>query len=84
MNGTEVITFLSSNFPTVMNSMVSAVTGGLFTAIFLRHNTSATEFEKIKTGLFKEVAEEFLSLGKMTYAEFYKAIVNDINRFTLK
>ena len=34
MNGTELITFLSNNFPAVINA-VGAVTGSLFTAIFL-------------------------------------------------
>lgn len=34
MNGTDIITFLTNNFPTVM-STVSAITGSLFTAIFL-------------------------------------------------
>ena len=47
MNGTEIISFLTNNFPTIM-SAVGAITGSLFTAIFLRHNTSAKEFEKIK------------------------------------
>ena len=72
MNGTEIITFLSNNFPTVMTA-VGSVTGALFTAIFLRHNTSATEFEKIKVGQFKEVADNLLESGKMTYTEYYKA-----------
>lgn len=72
MNGTDIITFLTNNFPTVM-STVSAITGSLFTAIFLRHNTSAKEFEKIKAGQLKEAADELLKSGKMTYTEYYKA-----------
>lgn len=72
MNGTEIITFLSNNFPTVMGA-VGSITGGLFTAIFLRHNTSSAEFEKIKAGQFKEVADNLLASGKMTYTEYYKA-----------
>lgn len=52
MNSTDIITFLTNNFPTVM-STVSAITGSLFTAIFLRHNTSAKEFEKIKSRTVK-------------------------------
>ena len=44
-----------------------------FTAIFLRHNTKTDEFEKIKTGQFKEVADDLLASGKMTYTEYYKA-----------
>lgn len=72
MSGSEIIVFLSSNLPKAMNA-ISAVTGALFTAIFLRHNTSASEFEKIKAGLFKEVADDLLKSGKMTYTEYYKA-----------
>ncbi|MBO4845815.1 MAG: DUF2806 domain-containing protein [Lachnospiraceae bacterium] len=72
MNGTEIIAFLSSNFPAVMTA-VGAVTGSLFTAIFLRHKTSVKEFEKIKAGQFKEVTDELLAAGKMTYTEYYKA-----------
>ena len=72
MNGTEIISFLSDNFPTIM-STVGAISGSLFTAIFLRHNTSAKEFEKIKSGQLKEVADELLKSGKMTYTEYYKA-----------
>jgi len=72
MNGTEIIAFLADNFPAV-TSAVSAVTGGLFTAIFLRHNTATKEFEKIKAGQFKEVAEDLLKSGEMTHTEYYRA-----------
>lgn len=46
MNGTELITFLSRNLDSI-GSAVGPVTGALFTAIFLRHNTKTDEFEKI-------------------------------------
>ena len=72
MTGTELISFLSNNFPTI-SSTVGAVTGALFTAVFLRHNTSVQEFEKIKAGQFKELADTLLSEGKMTFTEYYKA-----------
>ena len=72
MNGTEIITFLTENFPAIA-STVGAVTGGLFTAIFLRHNTATTEFEKIKAGQFREVADDLLKAGEMTHTEYYKA-----------
>ena len=72
MNGTEIITLLS-NVLEPMSSAVGAVTGALFTAIFLRHNTKTDEFEKIKAGQFKEVANDLLMSGKMTYTEYYKA-----------
>lgn len=72
MNGTEIIAFLSSGLET-MSSAVGPVAGALFTAIFLRHNTKTDEFEKIKAGKFKEVADDLLASGKMTYTEYYKA-----------
>ena len=72
MNGTEIIAFLSSGLKT-MSSAVGPVAGALFTAIFLRHNTKTDEFEKIKAGKFKEVADDLLASGKMTYTEYYKA-----------
>ena len=56
-----------------MSSAVGPVAGALFTAIFLRHNTKTDEFEKIKAGKFKEVADDLLASGKMTYTEYYKA-----------
>jgi hypothetical protein len=72
VNGTEIIAFLSSGLKT-MSSAVGPVAGALFTAIFLRHNTKTDEFEKIKAGKFKEVADDLLASGKMTYTEYYKA-----------
>lgn len=57
----------------MLKSAISAVTGGILTAIFLRHNTETAEFEKIKAGQFKEVTNELLKSGKMTYTEYYKA-----------
>ncbi len=72
MNGTEIIAFLANNLEGI-SSAVGPVTGALFTAIFLRHNTKTDEFEKIKAGQFKEVADDLLASGKMTYTEYYKA-----------
>lgn len=72
MTGMEIITLLS-NSPTAISSVVSSVVGGLFTTIFLRRNTSVAEFEKIKNGQFKEVADSLLKAGKMTYVEYYQA-----------
>lgn len=62
MTGMEIIALLS-NSPTAI-SVVSSVVGGLFTTIFLRRNTSVAEFEKIKNGQFKEVADSLLKAGK--------------------
>ena len=72
MNGTEIIALLKNTLPEVM-SIVNSVAGALFTAIFLRNNTSTEEFEKIKAGKFGEVADILLESGKMTYTEYYKA-----------
>lgn len=72
MNGNEIITFLCANFPTVMGA-IGSITGGLFTTMFLRHNTSSSEFEKIKAGQFKEVADDLLEHGKISYVEYFKA-----------
>ena len=71
MEGLELITFLQNTLPQAI-SIGSAVTGSLITALFLRHNTSTQEFEKIKAGHFKEAIEDLLNSGKMTYTEYYK------------
>lgn len=72
MTGTEIITVLSNNLSTVM-SPINLVVGGLLTSIFLRHDTSVTEFEKIKSGQFKEVTKRLLESGKMTYVDYYQS-----------
>ncbi len=72
MDGLEIITFLENNCATVFGT-IGSIIGGLLTAIFLRYNTSTTEFEKIKAGRFDDVANELLKSGKMTYSEYYKA-----------
>lgn len=72
MTGTEIITVLSNNLSTVM-SPINLVVGGLLTSIFLRHDTSVTEFEKIKSGQFKEVTKLLLESGKMTYVDYYQS-----------
>lgn len=72
MTGNDIIEFLSENASSLVTA-VGPVAGAFFTAIFLRNNTATTEFEKVQAGMFKEVAEELLKSGKMTYTEFYKA-----------
>ena len=52
--------------------MISAITGSVLTAYFMRGNTATAEFEKIKAGRFNEVTETLLHSGKMTYQEYYK------------
>lgn len=72
MTGTEIITFLSNNLSTVM-SPINIVVGGLLTSVFLRHDTSVSEFEKIKSGQFKEVTKWLLESGNMTYVDYYQS-----------
>ena len=72
MNGNELIAFLSENIGTFVTA-VGPIAGAVFTAIFLRHNTTTKEFEKVKAGKLGEVAEDLLKSGKMTYTEYYKA-----------
>lgn len=72
MNGTEIISLIQSALP-VAQSVISAIGGAIFTAIFLRKNTSTQEFEKLKAGKMQEVADDLLESGQMTYTEYYKA-----------
>ena len=72
MTGNEIITLLSNNLSTLL-SPVKLVVGALITSIFLRRDTSSTEFEKIKAGMFKDVAKNLLESGRMTYVEFYQS-----------
>lgn len=72
MNGTEIISYLSANAPAIWSGM-GPVVGSLITVLFLRKNTTATEFEKIKAGKYGEVLEDLLLSGHLTYTELYKA-----------
>jgi hypothetical protein len=72
MNGMEIITYLGNNLSAI-TTPIAAVAGSIFTVVFLRKNTATQEFEKIKAGKFKEVAEDLLNAGEMTHMEFYKA-----------
>lgn len=72
MNGTEIISLIQSTLP-IVSSAISAIGGAIFTAVFLRKNTSTKEFEKLKAGKMQEVADDLLESGKMTYTEYYKA-----------
>ena len=72
MNGTELITYLTTNAPALLTA-VGPIVGSILTAVFLRSNTSTSEFEKVKSGKFDEVIEDLLNSGQMTYTEFYKA-----------
>lgn len=72
MNGNELILLLSENIGPYLTA-VGPIAGAIITAIFLRHNTSAKEFKKIKAGKLGEVIDGLLKSGKMTYTEYYKA-----------
>lgn len=71
MNSNAIIDLLSEGMP-IVNSAINSVVGALVTTLFVRKNTRAEEFEKIKIGKFNDVIEELLDNGKMTYLEYYK------------
>lgn len=60
------------NSTPIVQSSISTLVGAVIGTLFLRKNTNTTEFEKIKTGHFKEVIDTLLDKGKMTYYEYYK------------
>lgn len=71
MDGNTLILCLQNGLETA--SKVGPIVGAIFAAIFLRKNTKDVEFEKLKAGKFREVADRLLASGYMTYTEFYKA-----------
>lgn len=71
MDGNALILCLQNGLETA--SKVGPIVGAIFAAIFLRKNTKDVEFEKLKAGKFREVADRLLESGYMTYTEFYKA-----------
>lgn len=71
MDGNMLIEIIKGGLP-ILNSTVSAIAGAVVTTLFLRKNTSTTEFEKIKAGKFKDVIDSLLDSGKMSYLEYYK------------
>lgn len=71
MDGNALILCLQNGLETA--SKVGPIVGAIFAAIFLRKNTKDVEFEKLKAGKFREVADRLLESGYMTYNEFYKA-----------
>lgn len=70
MEPTNIIQILNQ-IPGFSNS-ISLIIGSIITAVFLRRNTQAQEFEKIKANKFAEVANDLLESGKMTLTEYYK------------
>lgn len=71
MDGNALILCLQNGLE--IASKVGPIVGAIFAAIFLRENTKDVEFEKLKAGKFREVADRLLASGYMTYTEFYKA-----------
>ena len=70
MEPTKIIEILNQ-IPGFSNC-VSSIVGAIMTAVFLRRNTQAQEFEKIKANKFGEVANDLVESGKMTLTEYYK------------
>ena len=70
MEPTNIIQILNQ-IPGFSNS-VSLIIGSIITAVFLRRNTQAQEFEKIKANKFAEVVDDLLESEKMTLTEYYK------------
>ena len=68
---TALVEFLGKGVE-LFKTSIPTITGAILATIFLRKNTSTTEFEKIKNGFFQEATEELLSNGKITYYELYK------------
>lgn len=71
MDPNALIEFVKSSAPIIQTSL-SAVVGAVISTLFLKTQTNITEYEKIKSGLFKEVITDLLACGKMTYFEFYR------------
>jgi len=69
MDLTEIFNTLLD--PNVYGPCVNIIIA-IITAIFLRKNTRAKEFEKLKIGLLGEAFKDMIDSGVMTYSEFYK------------
>lgn len=56
----------------VLQSSVPGAVSALIATLFIRKNTSMSEFEKLKQGKFAEVVDELLEKREITYIEYYK------------
>lgn len=56
----------------VLQSSVPGAVSALIATLFIRKNTSMSEFEKLKQGKFTEVVDELLEKREITYIEYYK------------
>lgn len=57
---------------TFLQPAISTIVGALLSTLFVRNNTSTSEFEKIKAGKFEEAIDLLLKSGKMSYCEYFK------------
>lgn len=71
MDTNTLIEVVKSSAPVIQTS-ISGVVGAVISTLFLKKKAHITEYEKVKSGLFKEVINDLLDCGKMTYYEFYK------------
>lgn len=71
MDGNALISCFQNGLE--ITSKVGPIVGAVICRYFLRKNTKDVEFEKLKAGKFREVADRLLASGYMTYTEFYKA-----------
>jgi len=51
---------------------ISTIVSTLFATMFLSRNTRTSEMDKLKAGKYKELCDELLKNGKMTYYEYFK------------
>lgn len=68
MDEMSLIQLLQNGLPFV-ESIVPSFIGTLLTTLFLRKDTSISEFEKIKANKFGEVIDSLIDSGKMTYKD---------------
>lgn len=57
---------------TLFQPTLSTIVGAVLSTLFLKKNTSQSEFEKIKAGKFDEAVDLLLDSGRMSYLEYYK------------
>ena len=56
----------------IIQPAISTIVSALFATMFLSRNTRVTEMDKLKAGKYKELCDQLLKDGKMTYYEYFK------------
>jgi len=56
----------------IIQPAISTIVSTLFATMFLSRNTRISEIDKLKAGKYKEICDELLADGKMTYYEYFK------------